>query len=117
MEGPEVNEDKHQEALAQWLDLRGLRWFHPPNGGQRNRIVAGKLKAQGVKAGVPDVIITTPVPNRPEVRGVALELKTEKGRLSSSQRQWLDGLEADGWVCLVGYGRRDAVAHVEKVGL
>lgn len=112
-----MNEDGHQVALAQWLDLRGLRWFHPPNGGQRHAIVARKLKTQGVKAGVPDVIITSPVPGRPEVRGVALELKTPKGRLSDSQKSWLDGLEADGWVCLVGYGWSDAVAQIEKVGL
>ena len=112
-----MTEEGHQKALAQWLDLRGLNWFHPPNGGQRNAIVAAKLKAQGVKAGVPDVIITSRIPSRPDVRGGGLELKTPRGTLRQAQRDWLDALEQDGWVCLVGYGWKDAVEQIKKAGL
>ena len=50
-------EEQEQVTLAHWLDLHKIAWFHPPNGGHRNVIVGRKLKAQGVKRGVPDVMI------------------------------------------------------------
>lgn len=31
--------------------------YHTPNGGQRNKIIAAKLKAEGVKTGVPDYLL------------------------------------------------------------
>lgn len=51
------SEEHEQRALAQWLDLNRILWCHVPNGGQRSKAVAGKLRAAGVKAGVPDVLI------------------------------------------------------------
>lgn len=40
-----LHENKHPE----------LRWlFAVPNGGHRNKVAASKLKAEGVKPGVPD---------------------------------------------------------------
>lgn len=51
------SEEAEQRALAQWLDLHRILWCHVPNGGQRSKAVAGKLKAAGVKAGVPDVLV------------------------------------------------------------
>lgn len=35
-----------------------LRWLHAiPNGGYRDKITAGKLKAEGVKRGIPDIFL------------------------------------------------------------
>lgn len=49
-----------------------LRWLHAiPNGGQRDKITAGKLKAEGVKKGVLDVFL--PLPMHFEGRTVATE--------------------------------------------
>lgn len=68
--------------------------FAVPNGGMRNKIVASKLKAEGVKAGVPDYVL--PVP-RGTHAGLALELKTMTGSASPEQKQWLSDLRAVGW--------------------
>lgn len=53
-------EDDFQIAVAKRLDAalpEGTLWWHTPNGGKRSKGVAGKLKAMGVKPGVPDVLI------------------------------------------------------------
>lgn len=58
-------EDAHQMALFCWVaqELHAgrspeLRWLHHvPNGGERDRITAGKMKAAGVRAGVWDLFL------------------------------------------------------------
>ena len=112
-----ASEDTHQQWLAKWLDSRpGLHWFHTPNGGARSVVVGRKLKAQGAKAGIPDVIIITPPPKRPTARGVALELKTEKGRVSEHQKRWLAVFAAFGWETYVAHGWIDATDWLIELG-
>lgn len=78
-------------------------FFAVPNGGDRNPIVAAKMKAEGVRAGVPDYLL--PVA-RKGFHGLAIELKAVGGSASPEQRQWLADLQAQGWraeLC-VGWG-------------
>jgi hypothetical protein len=78
-------------------------FFAVPNGGDRNPIVAAKMKGEGVRAGVPDYLL--PVA-RQGFHGLAIELKAKGGRASIEQREWLDSLAAQGWraeLC-VGWG-------------
>jgi len=81
-------EDEIQKAVAQYLDVKlpkDWRWFHPPNGGHRLKAVAGKLKSQGVKAGVPDVVIL-----RPKGSPIYIEIKAFTGTLSLAQKDFRD---------------------------
>ena len=48
-------EHQVQVAICNYLDLRKVCYFAIPNGGKRNIITASKLKAEGVKKGVPDL--------------------------------------------------------------
>ena len=50
-------EEQEQIKLAEYLDWKGYCWCHVPNGGNRNVVTGAKLKKQGVKPGVPDVLI------------------------------------------------------------
>lgn len=125
-------EDEEQRLLAKALDaIPGLLWCHVPNGGHRLQGAAGALKAQGVKRGVPDVLIFTPPPGRPEAKGVALELKRAchrpkrprqgarpwaPGCFGPEQRTWLEALERAGWVVLVAFGAADALRQVDALG-
>ena len=61
------SEEHEQRALALWLDWHKILWCHVPNGGERSKAVAGKLKAAGVKAGVPDVLVFETPPCGPDV--------------------------------------------------
>ena len=114
---PPPTEADEQKMLAQWLDMRGLLWCHVPNGGHRNIITATKLKAQGVKAGVPDILIFTPPPKCRECVGTAVELKRTVGsRPTPAQREWLGALDECGWLVLIGRGCDDTITQLVQAG-
>jgi hypothetical protein len=100
------SEHEDQVALIQWFDLqypalRG-RLAACPNGGQRNAIVAAKLKAEGVRAGYPDLNLLTP---RHGFAGLFIELKREKGgSLQREQADWIDWLNEQGFMAVVCKG-------------
>ena len=85
-----------QSAFMQWFDLQYPRLlaYAIPNGGKRNKIVAAKLKRQGVKAGIPDVFIASPAPyyNLRLLRtslycGLYIEFKTDDAPSSIKPKQ------------------------------
>jgi hypothetical protein len=73
-------EDAEQVDLARWLASRKIRWAHVPNGGKRDMVTAARLKQQGVKPGVPDVLVFDPPPEHPDRIGAAVELKCRDGK-------------------------------------
>lgn len=110
-------EEQEQRRLALYLDRLGLLWCHVPNGGNRNKITGGKLKAQGTKRGVPDVLIFESPPKHPNALGVAVELKRQKGgKLSNEQRTWLLRLSERGFVTYVAHGFEDARDFLAGLG-
>lgn len=85
--------------------------FAVPNGGDRHPAVAAKMKAEGVKAGVPDYML--PVP-RGTHTGLAVELKTMTGSASREQKQWLADLRHAGWRAEVCKGWESAWAVIRE---
>jgi hypothetical protein len=75
--------------------------FAVPNGGHRNEVVAKKLKAEGVKAGVPDLV--WPVA-RGRHHGLFVEMKKLGGHASEGQRKWLTALLAQGYFAVTCQG-------------
>lgn len=74
-----------------------------PNGGQRNAIVAAKLKAEGVVAGVPDLFFAYP---SGEWHGLFLEMKNGKaGTVSEHQKRMMMILTQHGYKCVVCHTR------------
>ena len=78
-----------QIAVITWFRLQypeiAPLLFHVPNGGSRNAIEAANLKRQGVTAGVADLLLLVPK----KVFGcLAIELKTDKGKLTEHQENW-----------------------------
>ena len=72
-----------------------------PNGGARHPAVAAKLKAEGVKRGIPDLCL--PVP-RGDALGLYIELKAKGGRVTDAQRKMMLALRRQGYACVVAYG-------------
>jgi len=85
------NRGKHPE-----LELM----FHIPNGGKRDAVTGANLKAQGVKAGVPDICL--PVP-RGAFHGLYIEMKYGKNKLTADQKWWLVALSQQGYATAVCY--------------
>jgi len=88
---PKRTEHQEQCALFFWMWLN--RKKHPalslafaiPNGGHRHIAVARKLKAEGVKPGVPDIFVPWPSQNK---CGLFIELKTARGTVTPEQSAW-----------------------------
>jgi len=110
-----------QKRLAVYLDRLNLLWTATANGGKRDKRTASALKSQGVKKGVPDILIFTPPPVGGSV-GFAIELKVDatetrrKGRVSEHQRIWLQELRANHWRAEVAYGYTHAIELLTKAG-
>lgn len=106
-------EHVEQRALFDWAAkhehrLPALRLlFAVPNGRGRSKMEAGKLKAEGVKRGVPDVWL--PVPSQ-GYHGLVIEMKApgELARCRDDQQQWLDQLQAQGYRTLLSDNWREA---------
>lgn len=106
-------EHREQVAVIRWFDaqhsaLRG-RLFAVPNGGHRHVAVAAKLKAEGVRPGVPDLWL--PV-QRQGFAGLVIELKAEGGRLQTSQADWLAFLSEQGYMAVVCVGADAAIQTI-----
>lgn len=97
-----MSEHDHQAAFFAWAArqrIDGLDLMHAiPNGGARHKAVAGKLKAEGVKAGALDV--QWPVA-RGGFIGLAIEFKYGEGNLTKEQRERMTRLQLEGWCCAV----------------
>lgn len=112
------SESSHQTALLCWSALPMVREMFPElkwlysnaNGGSRGdtaqsrRIEGGKMKAEGVKAGVSD--LTLPV-RRGECSGLYIELKRLRGPgigPSDEQVEFIDFVRSQGFAAVVCYG-------------
>jgi len=76
-------EDKLQIALVYELRLRlppDVQFFHTPNGGERAKREAAKLKAMGVLPGIPDLMFLLP-----DGTWRGIELKVGRNTLTPEQ--------------------------------
>jgi len=95
-------EEYFQEAATSILKVKykHLNYFHVPNEGKRTAGYNAKLKRQGLKSGVSDIIILTP---NKHYRGLAIELKVRTGKTSDNQKAFLLQCLSDGYYACVCY--------------
>lgn len=113
---PPPTEDQEQIALVNWARMQEKKYpelrllFHIPNGGSRGKAEAGRFRAMGVRAGVPDLCLPVPVGG---YNGLYIELKrTQGGRVSKDQAAWLDALQRRGYRAVVCYGWEEAASEI-----
>ena len=103
---PTRSEHDEQVAVFNWIRLNDSRFpglslaFAIPNGGKRNKATAGRLKAEGVMAGVPDILI--PVA-RNEYHGLFVEMKVRGRHPTPLQLNCMAGLAEQGYLCAICY--------------
>jgi hypothetical protein len=113
-----VHESEHAEqaALFRWAEFARARLpelallYAVPNGGHRHKATAARLKAEGVKRGVPDVCL--PVA-RSGAYGLYIELKTERGKATPEQLGWIRALRHQGYAAEVCHGWESARSMIE----
>ena len=116
--GGMATEDEEQIMLFEWAAMMAGKWpelkwmYHIPNGGSRNGAEAGKLRAMGVKSGVPDVALDVA---RGGWHGLRIEMKrADGGRTSEAQREWIEHLNAEGYRAVVCAGWQTAARVIEE---
>lgn len=118
------SEHSEQVALFNWAKMN--EHLHPelkllfaiPNGGHRHKGTARKLKAEGVKSGVPDVFLPIPTIRSNKVtdkfgvmgihHGLWIEMKYGRNKATKNQSWWLEALEKQGYKTAVCYGFEEA---------
>jgi len=110
-----MSEHAEQCALFLWARVNqshfpDLAWlFAVPNGGYRLGKTARDLKAEGVKAGVPDVWFpVSGIYEDKPVKGLIIEMKFGKNKITPEQDAWLGFLGDHGWHVAVCYSWREA---------
>ena len=102
-------ESQVQKAICQYLDMRKVFYFAVTNGGKRNKVTASIMKAEGVKAGIPDICIIH------EGMVYFLEVKRpasgnlKKGYLSKVQKEKIAELKEAGAEVAVVYSVADVI--------
>ena len=88
--------------------------FAIPNGGLRDVRTAANLKAEGVKAGVPDIFLPCPAPSYFKVSyaGLFIEMKVGKNKTTSEQVDYIYHLKSADYYCVVCYSWTDAANSI-----
>lgn len=114
------NESTMQQNLFKWIDTRAqtAKWmstiYHPANGGHRHISTAERLKREGVRAGIPDVIIPNPIvadDGTIKYVGMAIELKVGTNKLSKSQSAFCYSLIHQKWLVMVVHDFPEVAAY------
>ena len=85
--------------------------FAIPNGGHRHISVAKKLKAEGVKSGVPDILLPAA---RGGYHGLFVEMKSGKNKPTPVQEKWHAALRQEAFHVEVCYGWVNAAEVIKK---
>lgn len=114
---PTPTEHDEQVALFAWADAAHaqrpeLAMLHAiPNGGARHPAVGAQLKAEGVRAGYPDIALDVA---RGRWHGLRIELKRadHSNHATPEQLTWLERLRRYGYMAIVCYGCAEAIAAI-----
>ena len=109
------NESIIQQNFVKWFRLQfpelSLMLFAVPNGGLRRRVEAAIMKAEGMTAGVSDLILLVPSKG---YHSLCIEMKAEKGRQTEHQKQWQKHAERHGNKYVICRSFEDAVNAVRE---
>jgi len=128
-----VKKSEHQEqcALIEWCRLHEnvypmLKWIYAvPNGARTSISVAKRLKAEGLKASVPDICLPYPryttwvnhenaIEKDCKAHGIYIEMKVKGGSVKKHQQEWIDYLNTAGYVCKVAWSQEEAIEIIKE---
>ena len=105
-------EHQEQSSVVKYCTLKKIPIFHIPNGSYKSVTARTKSKQEGLKAGVPDLML--PIPNKNH-HGLFIEMKRVKNsKVSVHQKQWIELLNKQGYKAIVCYGNNEAIKEIEN---
>ena len=116
-------EHKEQVEVNNYCTRNKILMFAIPNGSNKSLTAQRNFKAEGLKAGVPDLMI--PIANKYyhglfiEMKRRAKSLKNGKKsishtKVSKEQEKWLDGLNNENYKAVVCYGADEAIEVISE---
>lgn len=112
---PADEEHRLQTKCVKWFRTKYRTLNHclfaVANGGRRDEVTGAKLKAEGVLAGVADLILLRS--NR-YYGALLIEMKTKEGRQSEAQKAWQDKITQDCYKYVVCRSFDDFTKEVNK---
>jgi hypothetical protein len=110
-----ASEHDEQAAVVQWFDLQYPKYagllFAVPNAGKRGYKTANRLKAEGLRAGVSDLML--PVA-RWGYHGVFIEMKTGTRKMSDAQSEFIDRVIEQGYLAACCHGADIAIDLIKR---
>lgn len=103
-------------AFAEWLRAHRIKFLHIPNEGKRHPLEGMAQKALGLNPSASDYLITSKIPNYPNVRGVFLEMKTLTGNVTEGQEEFINSQKEEDYMGTVCYGADDAIKFMQSLG-
>jgi len=109
-----ISEHTEQVRLFRIAGIWASQGIHPelellfaiPNGGWRHKRTAGRLKAEGLKAGVPDTFLAVP---RGAFAGLWIEMKYGRNTVTDNQQWWIEKLREQGYRVEICYSCQAAL--------
>ena len=108
-------EDRLSIALMDYVRIQYPQhrenFIHMPNGGNRSAATGALLKRMGVLPGVSDYICTQPSSGWPLLW---IELKTETGKVTDTQKEFLAAQRQNGAMAVVAFGWDEAKYGIDR---
>ena len=107
-----MSEQRLQSEVVRYIKLKYPKVrFCASGGGMRTYVsVAKRMKEAGYVKGFPDLQITEA---RGSFFGLFLELKTEKGRPTKEQKEWIEDLHDRGYEAIICKGIDETIKAID----
>lgn len=124
MEKPQEGEEvpAYKESISQIHLLRWFRLQYPdiadlligyPAGNNLNLLTAVRMKAMGLRVGMPDLHLLVPRFEPKFIPGLLIEMKSERGRLSKAQNEFHDKLISQHYTIVTCYSFDEAKHQIQ----
>lgn len=112
---PKQEEHRIQTAMVDWFRAQYPKMQHNlfavPNGGRRDAVTGAMLKAEGVLAGVADLIL---LKSNRHYGALLIETKARKGKQRDSQKEWESKITKDGYKYVIVRSLDDFMREVKS---
>ena len=120
MKAPLPSEHAMQAAVIDWwrLACRGyglpeFALFAIPNAAKRSFRLAAYMRAEGMRAGVPDLLLAFGRWDRWELRGLFIEMKRKPNKVTPEQTLMIEYLLSEGYRVKVCWSSEEAIATIK----